>query len=241
MQVKIFPDHEALSSAAADIIIQLIRIKPAALLCFASGETPRRTCELLVEKSINENVDFSKCSFAGLDEWVGIPPTNDGSCHYFFQHLVLDTLQPQNAFLFNAISGDMEGECAKMDQFILQHGPIDLMMVGIGMNGHIGFNEPGVSVGLRSHVIDLDPTTLAVGQKYFKKKAPIRQGITLGLSYLQQSGVVLLLANGEKKSTVIHEAVEGPVTPQFPASIIQTHANSIVMIDKPAASQLKNN
>ena len=120
----------------------------------------------------------------------------------------------------------------------LKKGGIDLMIVGIGMNGHIGFNEPGVSFDNYSHVIDLDDTTLSVGQKYFKSKVSLQKGITLGLKHLQESKKVLLLANGKKKAEVIRRTVEGDLTNSFPASIMQKHAHGIVMIDEEAASSL---
>jgi 6-phosphogluconolactonase/glucosamine-6-phosphate isomerase/deaminase len=126
-----------------------------------------------------------------------------------------------------------------MDALIRNNGGIDLMIVGIGMNGHIGFNEPGVSFDNYSHVIDLDETTLTVGQKYFKSKATLQKGITLGLKHLQESKKVLLLANGAKKAGVVTKTVEEEVTNTFPASIMQTHANGFVMVDREAASLLK--
>lgn len=125
-----------------------------------------------------------------------------------------------------------------MDQVIAVKGGIDLMIVGIGMNGHIGFNEPGVDFALKSHVIDLDKTTVTVGQKYFKEDVVLKQGITLGLAHLMACKQVFLVANGEKKAGVIKKAVEGEITNQFPATIMQTHENGFIIIDKDAAIQL---
>jgi 6-phosphogluconolactonase/glucosamine-6-phosphate isomerase/deaminase len=125
-----------------------------------------------------------------------------------------------------------------MDAVIREKGGIDLMIVGIGMNGHIGFNEPGVSFDNYSHVIDLDETTLTVGQKYFKSKVNLQKGITLGLKHLLESKKVLLLANGKKKAEVIRRTAEENLTNTFPASIMQKHEHGIVMIDAEAASLL---
>jgi galactosamine-6-phosphate isomerase len=206
----------------------------------ASGETPRLTCKLLVEKAVKEKVNLSHITFIGLDEWVGIPPENDGSCHYFFHTEIFKPLQfsSSQVHLFDALSVNLEEECKKTDQLILEKGGIDLMIVGIGMNGHIGFNEPGVSFDNYAHVINLDETTITVGQKYFKTPVTLQKGITLGLKHLQQSKKVLLLANGTKKAGVIKKTVQGEVTNEFPASIMQTHANGFVMIDEEAAALL---
>ena len=240
MELKIYNDYQHLSEAAAMEIIELVRNKPNAVLCLASGETPRLTCKLLVEKTVKENVDLSHVTFIGLDEWVGIPPENDGSCHNFFHTEIFKPLHfsPGQIHLFDAVSGNLEEECKKMDAVIFEKGGIDLMMVGIGMNGHIGFNEPGVSFDNYAHVTDLDDTTISVGQKYFKTSATLQKGITLGLKHLRQSKKVLLLANGTKKAGVIKKTLEGEITNKFPASIMQTHSNGLVMVDEEAASLL---
>ena len=240
MPLKIYKDHHGLSEAAANEIIDLVKNKPDAVLCLASGDTPKLTCKLFAEKALKEKLELSRVTFVGLDEWVGIPPENDGSCHYFFQHELIEPLHflPDQVHLFNAMSPDLQAECRKMDNIIFEKGGIDLMIVGIGMNGHIGFNEPGVSFENYSHVIGLDDTTVSVGQKYFKTAVNLQKGITLGLKHLQETKKVLLLANGEKKSGVIKKTVEAEITSTFPASIMQKHSNGFVMIDEEAAALL---
>jgi galactosamine-6-phosphate isomerase len=240
MQLKIYKDHQSLSDAAANEVIELVKNKPDAVICMASGETPRLTCQLLVEKAVKEKVNLSHITFIGLDEWVGIPPENEGSCHYFFHTEIFKPLHfsSSQAHLFDALSGNPDEECKKTDKLILEKEGIDLMIVGIGMNGHIGFNEPGVSFDNYAHVIDLDETTITVGQKYFETPVTLQKGITLGLKQLQQSKKVLLLANGTKKAGVIKKTVEGEVANEFPASIMQKHANGFVMIDEAAAALL---
>lgn len=242
MELKVYSDYEALSDAVANETIELIKANPRAVLCFASGDTPRLTCQLLVQKAKSQQVDTSKVVFIGLDEWVGVPSSNDGSCHYFFQHEVFAplNLSPTQPHLFDAMSKNLDIECRKMDAVVAENGGIDLMIVGIGMNGHIGFNEPGVSFDNYAHVINLDETTLTVGQKYFKTTVALQQGITLGLKHLLESKKAILIANGNKKAEVIKKTVEGEVTNAFPASIMQTHNNGFVMIDEEAASLLKS-
>ena len=125
-----------------------------------------------------------------------------------------------------------------MDSIINEKKGIDLMIVGVGMNGHIGFNEPGISFEKNAHVIDLDSTTQTVGQKYFKNPVAIKQGITLGFKQLLQSKKLILIANGLKKSTIIKKSLEGEISSIVPASIVQMHPNSEVMVDEEAASLL---
>jgi len=241
MELEIFPDYNALSAQAADDVIHIVKNKPGAVFCFASGDTPKLSCKLLVEKAKKEKVDFSQSTFIGLDEWVGIPPGNEGSCHYFFQKFLFDPMQfsKKQVHLFDALSSDLQKECSEMDAFIFEKGGIDLMLVGIGMNGHIGFNEPGTSFENYSHVADLDETTVTVGQKYFHGPMQLGQGITIGLKHLMQSRKLILMANGDKKAGVIRKAIEEAVDTAFPASIAQLHSNCVVMVDKEAAKELE--
>jgi len=238
MLLKIYKDYNELSVRAADEIIELVKRKPDAVLCLAAGDTPRLTYAQVAQKAGSEQVDFSSVTFIGLDEWVGIAPENQGSCHYFlYQHLFIPLqVTEKQVHLFNALSTDLAAECSKMDDLIQKLGGIDLMLVGIGMNGHIGFNEPGVSLDLYAHVIDLDANTQLVGQKYFSETVSLLQGITLGLKHFLEAGKAIIIANGTKKASVIQKAVQEPVTNQMPASIIQRHSNGWVMMDEEAAS-----
>lgn len=234
-----FPDHEMMSANTADIIADTIKADPSLVLCMASGHTPARTCELLVEKILNQGIDHSRLSFIGLDEWVGLPGNNEGSCRYFFEHKIFSPLQmdPSQYHLFDALSNDLETELRKMDQLILKKG-IDLMVVGIGMNGHIGFNEPGTPFTSLCHVADLDEITTSVGQKYFKEVTTLSRGITVGLGHLMNARHLILIANGARKAGVVQRALEGPVDPSFPASIVQRHENVTIITDFEAASLL---
>ena len=240
MKIKRFRNYEELSDFTATEIANAIKNNPSLVLCFASGDTPKLTVDLLVRKLKEEKIDHSKITFIGLDEWVALPPTNPGSCHYFFQNKLIGPLElkPSKYFLFDALAADLKNECVKMDQFIKEKNGIDTMLVGIGMNGHIGFNEPGASFNNLSHVIELDEITKSVGQKYFTEKMELGKGITIGFKHLLDSGKVFLMANGTKKAEVIKKTVEGPVTEDFPASIMQKHDNGFVIVDEEAASLL---
>jgi glucosamine-6-phosphate isomerase len=242
MQILRFKNYEELSDYMADFIANSIKNKPNLVLCMASGSTPALTCDLLVQKLKDGQVDHSKFTFLGLDEWVGLPPTNTGSCHYFFYKKIFEPLQLSSSqyFLFNALSDDLKNECIKMDKLIADKGGIDIMIVGIGMNGHIGFNEPGTSFAALSHVAELEEVTKSVGQKYFDGPVALGEGITIGLGHLMNTKKVFLMANGSKKAEVIKKTIERAVTENFPASIMQKHSNGFILIDNEAASLLSN-
>jgi galactosamine-6-phosphate isomerase len=238
MQIKIYKDYEALSTATADAIIELIKEKPTAVICFASGHTPLLACQLFVQKIKEQKINIDAVSFIELDEWVDVPRYNEGSCHYFLHDTIFNPLNVKSnqIHVFDALSNDLEKECKKMDAAIASIGGIDLMLVGIGMNGHIGFNEPSVSFKNYCHVINLDATTLSVGLKYFSCATNISKGITLGLQHLMEARQVILIANGEKKAAIIKQAIEEKITEQIPATIMQAHTNGMIMLDEDAAS-----
>ena len=241
MQLKKFQDYTALSTAAAAMIIECVRKKPGALLCFATGDTPRLTYQLVAEIAKKEEVDFGNCFFIGLDEWLGIPPDNTGSCHHFLhQYLFIPLgIHPSQFQLFDGLTTNEDGECERMNRLIEKKGNIDFMVAGVGMNGHIGFNEPGTDMNSMAHVAVLDETTRHVGKKYFQDEVPISKGITLGLKQVLQAETLLMLANGLKKAPVIKRTLEEEISNSFPASLIQQHKNGILMIDTEAASELE--
>lgn len=242
MKLTIEKDYDTMSLRAATQATELVKSKPDAVICIAAGDTPKLTCDLIVQIAKKENIDFSRCYFVSLDEWVGIPPKNEGSCQYFLRNSLFSPLNinEKNIKVFNALADDMKKECASMDDFIKLHGGIDLMIVGVGRNGHIGFNEPGVNFEEYSHVVDLDETTQTVGQKYFREETTLTQGVTLGLQHLMEARKAILIANGSKKAEVMRKAIEEHVTPDMPASIMRRHPNGEVILDKEASSLLSH-
>lgn len=243
MKLTTYSTEVELAKAVAEEIVELLRKKPSAVICLASGNSPKLSCEHFVRLAISGNLDTSKFFFIGLDEWIGVPPAMRGSCHYDFQQRIFNPLNiPSSQYhLFNALATDLTVECDKMDSIIADKGGIDLMIVGIGMNGHIGFNEPGTKFELTSHLVQLDPITKTIGQQYFDQQVQLEKGITLGFEHLLNSKRVLLLANGISKAQVIKQAIEGPVSIDFPASVMQLHNNGNIMVDAAAASLLSGN
>jgi galactosamine-6-phosphate isomerase len=240
MKLTIEKDYDTMSLRAARYVTELVKSKPDAVLCIAAGDTPKLTCDLIAQIAKKESINFNRCYFVSLDEWVGIPPQNEGSCQYFLRNYLFGPLHisENNIHVFNALANDMQKECADMDEFIKQHGGIDLMIVGVGRNGHIGFNEPGVSFEEYSHVVDLDETTQTVGQKYFREETTLTQGITLGLQHLMDARRAVLIANGSKKAHVIRKALEEEVSRDMPASIMRKHPDGEILLDKEASSLL---
>jgi len=241
MKVSKYKTYDEMSRAAADLVIDVVKNKPDALLCFPSGESPAGVLNYLVADAKAGKVDFSHCNFVGLDEWVGLGKDDDGSCTQFLHEHFFGPLQiaAGKVLFFDAKAADLDAECEKLNDFISGNGPLDVMMVGIGMNGHIGLNEPGTDFNLYAHHAPLAAMTVEVGQKYFKEKTELHEGITLGLKHLQESKLPLLVASGAKKAQIIAVALEGPVSEQVPASIFQTLPNACVLLDENAASQLK--
>lgn len=240
MEVGIFPAEEELSERVSDEMIGAIRARPSAVICLASGDTPKRAYELFVKKVNREQLPLEKVLFIGLDEWLGIEPENPGSCFYFFEERIVKPLQlaASQFYRYDALSPSPEMECLKMDELLEKRGGIDLMIVGIGMNGHIGFNEPGTSLENDSHVVALDETTKTVGQKYFRKQTAVKNGITLGLRQVLRARTLILMAAGEKKAGIIQKALQWPVSSDIPASVVRKHEQALVLLDRGAASRL---
>ena len=238
--LHIFEDHADLSFQVARIIFEQIKTKPDSVICLASGESPLLAYRLLTALAQTEQLDTTQLTLIALDEWLDILPDNPGSCSYFLQKNIIEPLNltPDQCKLFNASADDLTVECASMNKSIASRGGLDLIIVGVGMNGHVGFNEPGVSPDLHAHVIALDAVTSSVGQKYFNSKTKLTKGITLGLKDLQDAKKAILIASGERKSHIIKSALEGRIQVSVPASMIRLHANATIMLDKKAASLL---
>ena len=242
MQTEIFDTPELLARSTARRIVELVKNKPNAVLCMASGETPKLTNQYIVEEVKKDNIDFSAVQFISLDEWVGVPKSNAGSCYYFLNETLFEPLAiaENNIHFFNGTAADLSAECERINQAIEKLNGADLVLVGIGMNGHIGFNEPGVSPKLSAHVIELDSTTLQVGQKYFAEATRLQKGISLGVAQIMHARLAILLASGTKKAGIIKKTLEENITAAVPASLLRRHSNAVALLDKEAAGLLDN-
>jgi glucosamine-6-phosphate isomerase len=243
MEIRICGDYEDMSVQVAEFIADYVNRKPEAVLCFPAGETPGGTFRRLIEFVRDGRLDLSRCTFIGLDEWVGMDRFDDGSCKGFMYDKLFTPLSipESNIYFFDACSEDLERECERMNRIIAAKGGIDLLYVGLGMNGHIGLNEPGSDLNSYSHVVELDAVTKTVGQKYFTEKTSLDKGITLGMKHLLEAETALLAVSGAKKAAIVKEVVRGGATNRVPGSILQMHANGYLYLDRGAASEVTVN
>lgn len=239
MDILVKEDYERLSLAAARLIAQQLRRKPESVLGLATGTTPLGLYRELVRMHREEGLSFARATTFNLDEYYGLAPSDPRSYRRFmeehlFAHVDVD---PARVHLPDGLAPDGEAECARYEQAIAQAGGIDLQVLGIGRNGHIGFNEPGTSLGTTTQVVDLTDETVSVNSRLVQAEIP-RRAISMGIKSIMRSHAILLLACGPEKAEIVAKALEGRVTPDLPASILQLHPNLTVLLDREAAAFL---
>ena len=238
MRIIITENYDDMSNIATDIIAAQLILNPDSVLGLATGSTPTGMYEGLVKLYNEGRIDFKDVVTFNLDEYCGLPDENDQSYHYFMDKNLLSKVNvaPENINIPSGVEDDMEKTCIEYDEKIQSFGGTDIQVLGIGVNGHIGFNEPGdVFVG-ETHIIDLDETTIEANARFFEKKDDVpKQAITMGMRSIMSAGRILLMASGSGKAKAIYDAIKGPITPLVPASILQLHEDVIVVVDKEAA------
>ncbi len=234
MTLQTFADAGDLALHTANFIIGLLKEKPEATLILTSGDTPVKSYQKIVELA-PEGL-FDKATVIGLDEWVGIPPSSEGSCRYIVEENLLKPLQvdPSRYTFFDGLSEDLQSECKRIDTLLKEKGGADLIMVGIGVNGHIGLNEPGTPFDLYCHVSELAEVTVTVGQKYFKENTRLQHGITIGLKHFLEAKTAIIIATGERKAEILKETVTLEPSPSLPSTVIQMHPNGYIWGDREA-------
>ncbi len=238
MQTQTFKNPETLATHTANYIIDLVKSKPNATLILTSGDTPVLTYKKIVEFA--SPADFEQVTIIGLDEWVGIPATSEGSCRYIVEENLLKPLgiNPNQYTFFDSMSPNLESECKRVDELLFSKGGADMIIVGVGVNGHIGLNEPGYSFENYCHVSELADVTIQIGQKYFKESTPLTQGITIGLKHLLEAKVAILIATGERKAEVLKQTIDQEPRVELPSTVFKLHKNSFLWIDEAAAQLL---
>ena len=241
MKIIISTTYEAMSKKAADDITDLTQSLINPMLCTASGDSPAGLYKELIRQVNEKNIDVSGWYFVSLDEWLGMNGHDEGSCRFHLNNQLFHPLQvaENNIGFFDGRTKDLEMECARVENFITGHSGIDIAIVGLGMNGHVGMNEPGTSPSLFAHIADIDTITQKVGQKYFKKEQQLTHGLTLGISSLMEARYVMLIVSGEKKAAIVQQVLEGKISEQFPASLLRLHKGLRVYLDNDAATNLK--
>jgi len=242
MQIIISEDYSSLSMQAAELVASFLRESSTTpLLCAASGDSPLGLYNQLCQLKQQGIIDTSKWAVVSLDEWVGLNLADEGSCA---SSIALNLTKPlkldeKNVCFFDGRRSDTEVVCREVESFIDRFKGIDVAILGLGMNGHIGLNEPGTPASIRTHVSTLEPLTKQVGQKYFDKPMALQQGITLGIGNLMESKHLILVVNGSKKADIVKQMLEGPVTESLPASLFLSHPSIYIFLDKEAASKLQ--
>lgn len=234
-------DYKEASLKAADIIAAQMIIKPNAVLGLATGSTPIGTYQELVKRYKSKILDFSSVRSVNLDEYKGLSPENDQSYRYFMNHHLFDqvNIKKSNTYVPDGRETDERKACADYNRIIDELGGIDLQLLGLGHNGHIGFNEPAEEFICETHCVDLSPDTIEANARFFSSDDEVpRQAYTMGIRNIFSAKKILLLVTGESKAAILKEVLNGPVTPKVPASILQLHADVRVVADEFALSLL---
>jgi galactosamine-6-phosphate isomerase len=241
MKVIIEDTYEAMSERAAEDLLLALQGVDRPLICVASGASPAGLYKELAQMVKSSATDTSTWHFVGLDEWKGMDGSDEGSCRNQLNQQLFNPLNipEQRICFFDGRAKDIERECQRVEEFIQGFKRIEVAILGIGVNGHIGMNEPGSPVSLRSHVASIHHSTQQIGQKYFKEPRLLDTGLTLGLATLLESNHLMLLASGLSKAKSIYEMLHGPRSEEMPASLLGGHANLIIYLEKEAASCLK--
>lgn len=235
MNIITVETYEQLSRLAANILAAQVIVKPNCVLGLATGSSPLGAYKQLIERFENGDIDFSKVTSINLDEYVGLSGDHEQSYRYFMNHNLFDhiNIDKANTYVPNGCAEDLNAECRQYDAHICEVGGIDLQLLGIGLDGHIGFNEPDECFIRDTHVVELDASTITANARFFDSEHDVpRFAVTMGIAGIMQAKKVLLIANGEKKADIVKKAFEGPITPEVPTSILQLHPDLTVIYSK---------
>jgi glucosamine-6-phosphate deaminase len=233
-------DYKDMSRKAANILSAQVILKPSCVLGLATGSSPLGVYKQLVDWYMKGDVDFSEVSTINLDEYRGLSPENAQSYHYFmrenfFKHI---NIQPEKTHIPNGLAPEEE-ECARYDKLIQRSGGIDMQLLGLGHNGHIGFNEPGASFDKDTHCVSLTESTIEANMRFFERPEDVpRQAYTMGIRSIMQARRILVIASGKHKAEIVRASFFGPVTPLVPASVLQLHNNVTLVGDEEALSMV---
>ena len=232
MKIYKAKDYKDMSRKAANIISAQVIMKPNCVLGLATGSTPIGTYDQLVEWYNKGDLDFSEVTTVNLDEYKGLPRTNDQSYYYFMHQHLFDrvNIDPERTNVPNGMEPDAEKECGRYEELIRSLGGVDLQLLGLGHNGHIGFNEPMDSFPVTTHVVGLTESTINANSRLFERREDVpTQAITMGIGTIMKAKKILLIA-GPDKAEIVEKACFGKVTPEVPASVLQLHPDVTVIL-----------
>lgn len=242
MKIYKAKDYKDMSRKAANIISAQVIMKPNCVLGLATGSTPIGTYDQLVEWYNKGDLDFSEVTTVNLDEYKGLPRTNDQSYYYFMHQHLFDrvNIDPERTNVPNGMEPDAEKECGRYEGLIRSLGGVDLQLLGLGHNGHIGFNEPGEAFEKETHCVDLTESTIEANKRFFASADDVpKQAYTMGIKTIMQAKKILIVVNGENKADIVERAFFGPVTPEVPASILQLHNDVTLVGDEAALAKIE--
>ena len=234
-------DYADMSRKAANIISAQVIMKPNCVLGLATGSTPLGVYCQLIEWYQKGDLDFSEVHSVNLDEYCGLSPDNPQSYRYymnehFFRHI---NIHPKYTFLPDGGNPDPVKECRRYDKLISDLGGVDLQLLGLGLNGHIGFNEPGSAFEKETYQVSLTESTIRANSRFFDREEDVpRFAYTMGIKSIMQAKKILLIANGEAKAQILKDIITGPITPQVPASVLQLHNDVTIVADQTALALL---
>lgn len=241
MTIYIKDSYEEMSLKAARMVAAQVTLKSESVLGLATGSTPIGMYKELVSMYENDDLDFSEVTTFNLDEYYQLPVENDQSYAYFMDHHLFNHVNvPKDRInIPNGIAADVDKVCNDYDKGISDNNNMDIQILGIGNNGHIGFNEPDVKFEAGTHLVELDEDTIEANARFFASKDQVpKRAISMGIRNIMHSKKVVLLANGENKAKVLHKMLFGPVTPNLPASVLQLHNDVTIVLEKEAAKYI---
>ena len=243
MRLIIAKDYADVSRKAANIIAAQIYLKPDCVLGLATGSSPVGTYKELIAKYEAGDLDFSRVKTVNLDEYVGLPKDHDQSYAYFMRTNLFDhvNIDQANCNIPNGMNPDADAECARYDAIIDGFGGADLQLLGLGPNGHIGFNEPADAFAKGTNHVKLTDSTINANQRFFAKREDVpTEAYTMGIGSIMKAKRVLLVCNGAGKAQAVKDAFFGPITPKVPGSILQLHPDCTIVADEEALSLVKD-
>lgn len=237
MRVYCAADYYHASRVAANIISAQVIMKPDCVLGLATGSTPIGTYEQLIRWYEKGDLDFAQVHSINLDEYRGLSPENDQSYRYFMNTHLFDkiNIDKKNTYVPNGLEPDSEKACREYDEIIHAHGGVDLQILGLGHNGHIGFNEPGSAFEKETHCVKLSETTRQANARFFASMEEVpTEAYTMGIKSIMQAKKIVVIVSGESKNEIVKKAFCGPITPEVPASVLQLH-NDVILVGDEAA------
>ena len=235
MKIITTESYYQMSRMAANIISAQVIMKPNCVLGLATGSTPIGTYEQLIRWYEKGDIDFSQVTTINLDEYKGLSPENDQSYRYFMNTNFFDSIniKKERTHVPDGLEQDSAKACADYNKIITDCGGIDLQLLGLGLNGHIGFNEPGAAFEKETHCVDLSESTIRANSRFFASMDDVpKQAYTMGIKTIMQAKKIVIVVNGANKAQIVKEAFFGPITPKVPASVLQLHNDVTLVGDK---------